>query len=91
MADVRDMHFVAGNRIEDKISQARNDDDPGVGLVGLPTLVRCIADGAGAFYESRNEPRCLNWVVLADIRVNTPEIGLSRSREPDPHRFRCNR
>jgi hypothetical protein len=39
MPDVRNMHFILGDRIENEIAQARYDDHSHVALVGFSALL----------------------------------------------------
>jgi hypothetical protein len=43
MANVRDLKFVIGNHIKNKIAQPWEDENTRIGLVGFATLVRHVA------------------------------------------------
>lgn len=57
-----DVNFVASNRVENKISQPRNDDDPRIRLIGLPTLERCTAELHRPIDQPCHNRGSRNWV-----------------------------
>jgi len=60
------VNLVRFDRIKDKITEVRNDNDARVRFVDLTTLKRRVRQNQRAVDQASDDPRSRRWAVLAD-------------------------
>jgi hypothetical protein len=78
-------NLVVGDRVENKVAQARGYDDACALLVGFSSLKRIVGKTACTLDQARDQLLGCVGAIFTDVGMNTNEIALRGTGKPNPH------